>query len=141
MYDECFEKFVLVLYNNFVWLNLFYALYISAHLCGLVVKVPGYRSRGPGFDSQHYQIFWEVVGLEWGPPCFLSIIEELLGRYSSGPGLEIREYGHRDPLLWPLGTLYSRKLTSTMLTSGGRLVGLVLPQTKATEFCDIPTVD
>jgi hypothetical protein len=25
-------------------------------LCGLVVRVPGYRSRGPGFDSQRYQI-------------------------------------------------------------------------------------
>jgi hypothetical protein len=24
---------------------------------GLVVRVPGYRSRGPGFDSQRYQIF------------------------------------------------------------------------------------
>jgi hypothetical protein len=36
-------------------------------LCGLVVRVPGYRSRGHGFDSRRYQIFWEVVGLEWGP--------------------------------------------------------------------------
>jgi hypothetical protein len=26
-------------------------------LCGLVVRVPGYRFRGPGFDSWHYQIF------------------------------------------------------------------------------------
>jgi hypothetical protein len=26
-------------------------------LCGLVVRVPGYRSRGPGFDSRLYQIF------------------------------------------------------------------------------------
>jgi ABC-type enterobactin transport system permease subunit len=26
-------------------------------LCGLVVRVPGYRSRGLGFDSWHYQIF------------------------------------------------------------------------------------
>jgi hypothetical protein len=26
-------------------------------LCGLVVRVSGYRSRGPGFDSRHYQIF------------------------------------------------------------------------------------
>jgi hypothetical protein len=25
--------------------------------CGLVVRVPGYRSRGPGFGSQRYQIF------------------------------------------------------------------------------------
>jgi hypothetical protein len=27
------------------------------NLCGLVVRVPGYRSRGPEFDSQRYQIF------------------------------------------------------------------------------------
>jgi hypothetical protein len=26
-------------------------------LCGLVFRVPGYRSRGPGFDFRHYQIF------------------------------------------------------------------------------------
>jgi hypothetical protein len=26
-------------------------------LCGLVVRVPGYRSRGPCFDSRRYQIF------------------------------------------------------------------------------------
>jgi hypothetical protein len=26
-------------------------------LCGLVVSVPGYRSRGPGFDSGRYHIF------------------------------------------------------------------------------------
>jgi hypothetical protein len=26
-------------------------------ICGLVVGVVGYRSRGPGFDSRRYQIF------------------------------------------------------------------------------------
>jgi hypothetical protein len=26
-------------------------------LCGLVVRIPGYRSRGHGFDSRRYQIF------------------------------------------------------------------------------------
>jgi hypothetical protein len=32
----------------------------------------------PGFDSRHYQIFWEMVGLERGPLNFVRIIEELL---------------------------------------------------------------
>jgi hypothetical protein len=44
-------------------------------LCGLVVRVPGYKSRGPGFDSQRYQIFWEVVGLERGPLSLVMISE------------------------------------------------------------------
>jgi hypothetical protein len=37
-------------------------------LYGLVVRVPGYRSRGSVFDFRRYQIFWEVVGREykWG---------------------------------------------------------------------------
>jgi hypothetical protein len=26
-------------------------------LCGLVVRVSGYRSRGPGFDSRRFQVF------------------------------------------------------------------------------------
>jgi hypothetical protein len=31
--------------------------YSVDRLCGLVVRVPGYRSRGPRFDSRRYQIF------------------------------------------------------------------------------------
>jgi hypothetical protein len=61
-----------------------------------VVRVPGYRSRGPGFDSRYYQFFWEVVGLERGPLSLVSTIEELLGRKSSSSGLAIREYGRGD---------------------------------------------
>jgi hypothetical protein len=30
---------------------------ILGYLCGLVVRVPGYRSRGLGFDFRRYQIF------------------------------------------------------------------------------------
>jgi hypothetical protein len=41
------------------------------------------------------------MGLERGPLSLVSIIEELLGRKSSGSGLETREYGRRDPLCWP----------------------------------------
>jgi hypothetical protein len=37
------------------------------------------------------------VGLEWGPLSLVSTIEELLEIKSSGSGLEIREYGPRDP--------------------------------------------
>jgi hypothetical protein len=43
-----------------------------------VVRVLGYRSRGPGVGSQRYQIFLEVVGLERGPLSLVRIIEELL---------------------------------------------------------------
>jgi hypothetical protein len=45
----------------------------------------------------HYQISQEVVGLERGPLSLVSTIEELLERSSSCSGLEIREYGRRDP--------------------------------------------
>jgi hypothetical protein len=79
-------------------------------LCGLVFRVLGYRFRGPGFDSRHYQIFWEVVGLKWAPLSLLSTIEELLGRNSSGSGLENQEYGCGGLLRWPHDTLYPQKL-------------------------------
>jgi len=50
-------------------------------LCGLVVRVSGYRYRGPRFDPRRYQIFWVLVGLERGPLNLVSLvrsIEELL---------------------------------------------------------------
>ena len=54
---------------------------VCDRLCGLVVRVSGYRYRGPGFDPRHYQIFWVVVGLERGPFSLVSLVrstEELL---------------------------------------------------------------
>jgi hypothetical protein len=48
-----------------------------------------------GFDSRRYQIFRERVGLERGPLSLMSTIKELLGRKSSGSGLENRDYGRR----------------------------------------------
>jgi hypothetical protein len=104
------------------------------HLCGLVVRVPGYGSWGPGFDSRRYQIFREVVGLERGPLSLVSTIEELLERKRSGFDLESREYGSRDPSRWPRGTLYPQKLALTSKTSGGRYVSTVRSRTQATEF-------
>jgi hypothetical protein len=103
-------------------------------LCDLVVRVPGYRSRDPGFDSRRYQIFWEVLGLERGPLSLVSTIEELLGRNSSDSGLENRQYSRGDPLRWPRDTLYPQKFALTSPAGCGRSVGIVRLRTKATEF-------
>jgi hypothetical protein len=101
---------------------------ISNRLCGLVVRVPGYRFRGSD------QIVWEVVGLERGPLSLVNTTEELLGRKCRGPGLENREYGRRNPLRWPRGSIYQQKLALTSPTTGGRSVGIVYSRTKATEL-------
>jgi hypothetical protein len=77
------------------------------------------------------------VGLERGPLSLVSTTEELLGRKSSGSGLENRDYGRRDPSSWPRGTLYPQKLALTSPTSGGRSVGKVRSRTQATEFSSV----
>jgi hypothetical protein len=69
-------------------LNSNYVVYNIINLSSLVVRFPGYRFRGSGFDSRRYQIFWEVMGLERGPLRLVRIIEELLEWKSSGSGLE-----------------------------------------------------
>ena len=45
------------IYGTCTWVEIsaMYVLYDS--LCGLVVRVSGYRYRGLGFDSRRYQIF------------------------------------------------------------------------------------
>jgi hypothetical protein len=65
-------------------------------LCGLVVRVPGYRSRGPGSIPGSTR-FPGKLAMERGPLSLMSTIEELLERKSSGSGLESQEYGRRDP--------------------------------------------
>jgi hypothetical protein len=58
-------------------------------LCGLVVRVVGYRSRDSGFDSRRYKIFWEAVRPERGPLSLVSVTEEVLKL--PAPGLENRD--------------------------------------------------
>jgi hypothetical protein len=50
------------------------------------IRLLGIFRRRSDFDSGHYQIFREEVGLERGPLSLVSTIEELLGRKSSGSG-------------------------------------------------------
>jgi hypothetical protein len=92
-----------------------------------------------GFDFRLYQIFWEVLGLKRGPFRLVSTIEELLGRKSSSSGLENRDHGRLDPRSWPRGTLFPQDLTLTLLTSGGRSVGIVHSRSQATEFFFVET--
>jgi hypothetical protein len=63
-------------------------LWSSCQSCWLQIQ----RS---GFDTRRYQIFREAVGLERGSFCLVSTIKELLGRNSSGSGLEIQDYDRR----------------------------------------------
>jgi hypothetical protein len=80
----------------FIYLSVYYGL--NDRLCGLVVRVPGYISRGPGFDSRRYQIFLEVVGLERGPLSLVRIIEELLERKVAAPVQKTEINGRGDSL-------------------------------------------
>jgi hypothetical protein len=74
------------------------------------------------------------VSLDRGPLSLVSTIEELLGRNSSGSGLENRKYDRGDTLRRLRDTLYPQKLALTSPTCGGRLVGIVRLRTKVTEF-------
>jgi hypothetical protein len=76
-----------------------------------------------GFDSRRYQIFWEVVGLERGPLSRPSTTQELLGRKSSGSGIENRNFCRRDSLRWPRDTPLSAKV-GTNFADKRRCLGL-----------------
>jgi hypothetical protein len=61
-------------------------------LCGLVVRVPGYRSRGPRSIPALPDLL-RSSGSRTGSTQPLSTAEELLERKSRGSGLENRDYG------------------------------------------------
>jgi hypothetical protein len=91
-------------------------------LCGPVVRVPGYRSGCPRFDSRCYQIFREVVGLERGPLSLVRTTEELLEKKSSGSGKKNLEYDSRNSLRCPRDTQLSATF-STNCTDKRRSLG------------------
>jgi hypothetical protein len=139
-YDEVWKEFWRYQYNDLLCQNKIqiYFLFVILlalidRLCGLVVRVLGYRSRGPGSIPGSTRKK-KVVGLERGPLSLVSATEELLDRKVVGSCLENREYGRRDSSRRPRGTLYPQKLAITSPTSGGRSVGIVRSRTQTMEF-------
>jgi hypothetical protein len=72
-------------------------------LCGLVVRVLGYRSGGPG--SIPGTTRKKSSGSGTGSTQAREYNWEAAWYKSSGSYLENREYGRRDPSRWPRGTL------------------------------------
>jgi hypothetical protein len=68
------SRSVIQIHNSFKFMNRF---------CGLVVRVLGYRSGGPG--SIPGTTRKKVVGLERGPPSLVSISGELLDKKVAAP--------------------------------------------------------
>jgi hypothetical protein len=102
-------------------------------LCGLVVRVPGYRSRGPG----------SILGAttfseEWiwkGSTQPREYNRGATWKKSSGLGLENQDYGRRGSAsLTTRHPCIRKKLALTSPTSGGSSVGIVRLRTKATEL-------
>jgi hypothetical protein len=54
-------------------------------LCGVVVRVPGYRPRGPVSIPGATKFFRDLLGLERGPLSLVSTTEELLDRKVAAP--------------------------------------------------------
>ena len=68
IHPESIRTSVLAHYALLEMLDVSNLCVVAEHrLCGLVVRVSGYRYRGPGFDPRRYQLFWVVSGLERGP--------------------------------------------------------------------------
>jgi hypothetical protein len=65
-------------------LNLYMLCRIKVRLCGLVVRVLGYRSGGPG-SITGTTMKKKAVGLERGPLSLVSPTEELLDRKVAAP--------------------------------------------------------
>jgi hypothetical protein len=71
-------------YYTFILCTFYIKLYLPFdRLCGLVVRVLGYRSGGPGSIPSITRK--KLVGLERGPLSLVSTTEELLDRKVAAP--------------------------------------------------------
>jgi hypothetical protein len=113
---------------------LVYILIYHDRLCGLVVRVPGYRYSGPGSipgATRYSEKQWVWNGIHsasWVQlkSCFEEIIAALVQKTEiAAVGIHSADHGT---------LLYPQKLALTSPTSGDRSVGIVRSRTKATEL-------
>jgi hypothetical protein len=100
-------------------------------LCGLVARVPGYRSRDPGsipsatrFSEKH----WAWNGALWVQ------LKSCLAEIVAAPFQKIEITAVRDPPRWLRDNHYPQKLTLASLASRGLSVGIVRSRTKAAKL-------
>jgi hypothetical protein len=101
-------------------------------LCGLVVRVLGYRSRGT--DSIPGTTIKESSGSGTGCTQPREYNWGATDRKVAAPVYKTEKYGRRDPSRWSRGTLYPQKLAVTSPTSCGLSVGIVRSRTQTMEF-------
>jgi hypothetical protein len=98
-----------------------------------MVRVPVYRSRGPGSIpgatrfSEKQWVWNGVHSASWMQ--LRTYLEEKV----VVPNLENREYGRRGPSRWPRGTIYQQKVGTNFFDKRRRSFDIVRSRTQATE--------
>jgi hypothetical protein len=91
-----------------------YSVGLPLWSCG---QSPWLQIHRSGFNSQHYQIFWEVVSLEWSPFSLMGTTEELEIK-SRGSRLETEIAAVEDPPRWLCDSRLSVKVGTNFADKG-----------------------
>jgi hypothetical protein len=105
----------------------------TLNFCGLVTTDPEVSGSipGPTRFSEKWGVWNGVHSAPWGQ------LRSYLNEKVAAPVYKTEINGRGNSSRWPRNTLYPQKLALTSPTSGGRSVGIVRLQTKATDFSEL----